>query len=316
MPETRPRENDPVDPDIREFLRITSRDYARFSSEADGGAAARRLIAEKVRAPWRAGGPGMAKTQDLFLPSGVGVRVYTPHDPAPGRVMIYLHGGGWVMFSLDTHDRLMREYASRSGTLVVGVDYSLAPEAPYPRALDDVSAAIDWVGQGRLGAAYENPRIILGGDSAGANLAVAAAMRARDEGRASAAGLLLNYGAFDFQERRSHAVYDGENYMLTCAEMAGFWDAYLGAERSRAGVYARPLAGDLHELPPAFMCIAECDILYDENIEMAAKLRRSGVEVTERVYSGATHSFLEAVSISSLAARALDEAAAWLKPIK
>jgi acetyl esterase len=315
MPEARPQRVDAVDPDIREFHRIVNRDYALFSKNSDGSANARRLIAEKVRAPWRQGGPDMAETRETMLPSGVRIRIHTPARAAPGRALLYLHGGGWVMFSLDTHDRLMREYAGRSGTVVVGADYSLAPEARYPRALDDVLEALDWIAQGGLGVGYEDPKIILGGDSAGANLAVAAAMRARDEKRREADGLLLNYGAFDCEERGSHAIYDGDDYMLTRAEMAGFWDAYLGEDRSCSGPYARPLTGDLRGLPPAFMCIPECDILFDENIAMAEALRSGGAAVTDKVYSGATHSFLEAVSISSLAGRALDDAAAWLENI-
>ena len=129
----------------------------------------------------------------------------------------------------------------------------------------------------------------------------------------TADGLLLNYGAFDRRERLSHQRYDGDEYMLTRAEMAAFWDAYLGGADEKDARYAQPLRLDADGLPPTFMCIAACDILADENREMAAKLRASGRRVTEKVYEGATHSFLEAVSISPLASRALDDAARWLK---
>ncbi len=304
---------DDVDLAIREFHNITSRDYARFSECVGGGVVARRNVAERVRAPWRAGGPVMAATRETKTPSGIRLRIYTPQHAKPGRVLVYVHGGGWVMFSLDTHDRLMREYADRSGTTVVGVDYSLSPEAIYPRALDDVSSAFDWVADGGLGAGFEQPAIFLGGDSAGANLALATAMRARDEGRRLPDGLLLNYGAYDTVERPSHLRYDGDRYMLTRAEMAAFWRDYLGGQSAEACDYARPLRFDVARLPRTFMCIAECDILYDENRDMAALLRKAGVEVTEKVYVGATHSFLEAVGISSLAGKAFDDAAAWLK---
>lgn len=315
MPENRPYETDGVDPDIREFHRITSREYSRFSEGGDGSIASRRAVAEKVRERWREGGPAMAVTREAFTPSGVRMRIHTPAGAAPGRALIYLHGGGWVMFSLDTHDRLMREYAARSGMTVVGVDYSLAPEARYPRALEDVEEVLIWAAAGHLGPGFENPAIVLGGDSAGANLAVASAMRARDQGRRNADGLLLNYGAYDREERESHRMYDGAGYMLTRDEMAGFWDAYLGLSGEAPGGYALPLQGAAAGLPPVFMCIAECDILFDENREMAAKLRKAGVAVTEKIYAGATHSFLEAMSISSLANEALDDACAWLKRI-
>ncbi len=304
---------DDVDPAIREFQRITARDYARHSNGVDIDTATRRLIAEKVRAPWREGGPAMAQSTDIEIFSGLRLRIHRPQAAAPGRALIYLHGGGWVMFSLDTHDRLMREYAARSKTVVVGVDYSLAPEARYPRALDEVASAVNWVAKGNLGPGFENAKIILGGDSAGANLSVAAAMRARDEGKRAADGLLLNYGAFDSQERASHARFDGDDYMLTREEMAGFWAAYTDGLAPEDSLYARPLQNNVEGLPPTFMCIAECDILLDENTEMAKKLRAAGVDVTEKIYAGATHSFLEAVSTSSLANTAIDDASNWLK---
>ena len=315
MPETRPAAVDDVDPDIREFQRITSRDYAGLSAGADESPATRRHIAEKVREPWRAGGPAMADISETTIPSGVAIRIYTPSDAEPERALIYMHGGGWVMFSLDTHDRLMREYAARSRTVVIGVDYRLSPEAPYPSALNDVSSVLEWAAGGGLGSGYDHPKIILGGDSAGANLAIAATMRARDESKRGADGLLLNYGAYDCQERASHLRYDGDDYMLTRDEMAGFWNAYLGDAKMDCCDYARPLHVAVKGLPPAFMCIAECDILLDENREMAARLREAGVCVTEKIYSGATHSFLEAVSISALAQTALNDASAWLKQI-
>lgn len=304
---------DDLDPDIRRFHRITSHDYALFSADGDGSVLSRRAVAEKVRAPWARGGPDMASVEERVLASGVRVRIYMPRERASSCVLVYMHGGGWVMFSLDTHDRLMREYASRAGCVVVGVDYSLAPEAPYPHALGDVASVVQWIRDGSLDETAQHSTFILGGDSAGANLAIAATMRARDAGEKAVDGLLLNYGAFDRRERASHQRYDSDEYMLTRAEMAAFWDAYLGGLDEKEARYAQPLHLDAAGLPSTFMCIAACDILFDENREMAAKLRRSGCDVTEKVYEGATHSFLEAVSISSLATRALDDAARWLK---
>lgn len=317
MAETKLAGMSDVDPAIREFQRLVNRDYARFSAQAGEGVAARRLVAEKVREPWRSGGPAMARIAELRV-SDIRLRIYMPQAAQPGRVLVYLHGGGWVMFSLDTHDRLMREYAARSQTVVVGVDYGLSPEAPYPRALKDVAAVLGWLREGGLSEAGLQtgdafPAIILGGDSAGANLAIASAMWARDEGRRGADGLLLNYGAFDTAERSSHRRYDGGDYMLTRDEMAAFWRDYLGGAAPEHCAYARPLRAEAKDLPPTYMCIAECDILVDENCEMTAHLRKAGVEVVANIYAGATHSFLEAVSISTLAGQAFEDAAAWLK---
>ncbi len=226
-----------------------------------------------------------------------------------------MHGGGWTIFSLDTHDRLMREYAARASIAVIGIDYSLSPEAKFPRALEEIADVISWIRSEGEQFGLDPGCLATGGDSAGANLALAANLALRDSGRDVVAGMLLNYGAYDMTDRPSHARYDGDNFMLTVAEMADFWSDYLRNSADEANPLARPLLGDLRGLPRAFMCIAECDILADENREMARRLRDSGVPVTERIYKGATHSFLEAMSISRLASNALDDAADWLGTI-
>ncbi|HSI18641.1 MAG TPA: alpha/beta hydrolase [Sphingomonas sp.] len=302
-----------LDPDIRTFHARTSADYARLSGGGYADIAARRAVAETVREGWAAGGPAMAHSETLTVgPFGNRIRIHRPTGEAPLPVMVYLHGGGWMLFSIDSHDRLMREYAARSGCAVIGIDYSLAPEARFPRALDEVEAVLAWLRDHGAAHGVDATRLALGGDSAGGNLALSTALRLRDAGH-DAAALLLNYGAFDTVERGSHARYDGDTFMLTRAEMADFWANYLGPSPAAAEhPHARPMLADLHGLPPAFLCIAECDILADENLAMAERLREAGVAVTARVYPGASHSFLEAVEISALADRALAEASRWL----
>ena len=154
-------------------------------------------------------------------------------------------------------------------------------------------------------------RIALGGDSAGGNLSLTTALRRRDRGEPGLAGLLLNYAALDTTERASHARYDGEPYMLSVEEMKAFWLDYLGAPTTD-DPYARPLLADLRGLPPVHLCIAECDILLDENLELKSRLEAVNVPVSAEIYPGATHSFLEAVSVSPLAGRAIADASSWL----
>ena len=305
---------DEIDPDIRAFLSRTSADYAQLSHGEELDLARRRAVAERVREPWTSGGPTMAATETLTVePFSTRIRIHRPTDAGPLPALVYLHGGGWTLFSIDTHDRLMREYAARSGCAVVGVDYSLSPEVRFPVALDEAQAVCAWLGEHGAAHGIDAGRLALGGDSAGANLALSTALRLRDAGR-DAAALLLNYGAFDTVERASHARFDGDRFMLTVPEMAAFWENYLGPDgAAREHPLARPMLADLHGLPPAFLCIAECDILADENRVMADRLRDAGVNVTATVYPGATHSFLEAVEISALADRALGEAADWLR---
>lgn len=306
--------SDEVDPDIRTFLTRTSADYAQLSLGEELDLARRRTVAARVRGPWTSGGPQMATTETLKVgPFETRIRIHRPSDAALLPVLVYLHGGGWTLFSIDTHDRLMREYAARSGCAVVGIDYSLSPEVRFPVALDEAQAVCAWLGEHGAAHGLDIGRLALGGDSAGANLALSTALRLRDAGK-DAAALLLNYGAFDTVERASHARFDGEAFMLTVPEMAAFWENYLGPDgAAHDHPHARPMIADLHDLPPAFLCIAECDILADENHAMADRLREAGVEVTAAVYPGATHSFLEAVEISALADRALEEAARWLR---
>ncbi|WP_034157122.1 alpha/beta hydrolase [Sphingomonas sp. ERG5] len=300
--------SDDLDPDIRIFQRRVAADYARHGVAVD--VADRRRIAELVREPWNIGGPVMASTTDLRA-AGVTLRLHRPSAAVDLPVLVYLHGGGWVLFSIDTHDRLMRDYAARSGCAVLGVNYSLSPEARYPQALNDVVAVLGWLRAEGPALGLDPQRIAIGGDSAGGNLSVATALRLRDTGRDWLSAMLLNYGAFDTRRRVSHERFHSDDYILNPDEMDAFWDDYLG-DAERDDPYVRPLLADLTGLPPAFLCIAECDILADENRAMAAQLAAAGVAVEAQVYPGATHSFIEAAGISRLAARAIEDGANWL----
>jgi len=302
-------EPDDLHPEIRAFRDFILGGYAGQGAARDRDH--RRQIAEAVRAPLQVGGPVMARTDRMT----VGGRRLVIHRPVesdtPLPVLVYLHGGGWVLFSIDTHDRLMREYAARGGFAVLGVDYSLSPEAAYPRALDDIDAAIDWLEAQGAAFGLDGGRWLIGGDSAGANLSIGATLRRRDHGRSLPTGMVLNYGAFDDARRDSHDRYGDDRYMLTPEEMTAFWADY--AEGRFDDPYVRPLKADLTGLPPAHMAIAACDILADENREMAARLAAAGVPVEAHEYAGASHSFLEASATSGLAREALDAAADWMR---
>lgn len=305
-----------IDPGVRRFIERTGADSAALSAVAPPTTLARRReIAEQVRQPWSRGGPDMAQTHMVAIgPHGVRARIHIPASGPGTGTLLYLHGGGWTLFSIDTHDRLMREYAARIGCAVVGLDYSLSPEHRFPRALEDVDACIHWLRQNGSAYGLSVGRLAIGGDSAGGNLSLSAALRLRDRGEALPAALLLNYAALDTAPRPSYQRYDGAPYMLNVDEMADFWMNYLG-KPSTDDPYARPLLADLSGLPPVHLCIAECDILADQNTELAARLEASRVEVSAIVYKGATHSFLEAVSISDCADRAIQDASDWLAKI-
>jgi acetyl esterase len=309
-----------LDPEIATFVKTMARAWAAYPPFMTMPLEEARAVAEAVRAPWRAGGPTMAGAREHMAPTSTGavrVRVYDPGVRAPAPVLIYLHGGGFTLFSLDTHDRLMREYAAAGGFLVAGVDYPLSPEARYPRALDQIVEIVDWLaGPGAAGVGADPARIAIGGDSAGANLSVAAALRLRDRGNAEALrGLLLNYGAFGAPcSDASEAAFGGPEAVLNRAEVDYYLTNYLGAADAFANdAYARPWIADLTGLPPAFLVIPDRDVLAEQSRDMAERLAKAGVDVQAREYAGATHSFLEAMSISTLARQAIADGAAWVK---
>lgn len=306
--------DDPIDPDIRRFVDAINAAYASHRGRAKEGMAARREVAELVREKWRTGGPDMAESRELNM-GGLRLRLHRPRLAEALPVMLYIHGGGWTLFSIDTHDRLMREYAARAGIAVIGIDYSLAPESKFPTALEEVVDALDWIAERPSELGIDADRIFVGGDSAGANLSLAACLLRRERGRPRLAGMVLNYGAFAAEATDSYGRFDGPLFSLEAAEMDQFWENYVRSPDDLVNPLAAPLHGDLHGLPPAFLAIAECDILADCNRALARKLAAAGVPVEAVTYAGATHSFLEAMSIAPLASAALDDQAAWIARI-
>lgn len=312
---------DDLDPDIRLFQRRLAAAYAGHPPLDSVDLARAREIVEAVRAPLARGGPVMAACQDLELAvpgqPAVRLRVHRPVAAANQPALVYLHGGGWVYFSLETHDRLMREYAARAGRVVIGIDYARAPEARFPVALEQTVAVLRWL-RSNAGAVGADPtRIAAAGDSVGANLALAAATVLRDAGETGTLqGLLLNYGVYsDDDSGESFARFDGPDYTLGRDEMRGFWQGYLRSEADRADPRAQPLRGRLDGLPPCLLVVADNDVLRDGNLQLAAQLAAAGSRATLQRYAGATHSFLEAMSFAALSQRALDDSAAWLRAL-
>ncbi|CAF4898450.1 unnamed protein product [Rotaria sp. Silwood1] len=275
-----------------------------------------RRVTAIVRAPWTEGGPTMKRIEEKHVGDySTRIRIYYPEDSQILPALIYIHGGGWTIFSLDTHDRLMREYADRGRIAVIGVDYSLSPEVKYPRAINEIVSVVQWLRkQNSTELSIDLHRIAIGGDSAGANLSVAANLYLRDLNEPVLTAQLLNYGVYDRVRSESNSCmrYDGPRYRLTVDEMHFFQKNYVRDERDFDDPLVCPLHADLHGLPPSFLAIAECDVLADENRAMAEALRNANVEVEEHVYQGATHSFLEAVRIAAISDRALNETTCWL----
>lgn len=305
------KQNDVVDPDIRRFIDAINAAYVAYAAP-DADMTTRRAVAERVRQPWRESGPVMAECKDIDM-DGIRLRIHRPVADSTLPALLYIHGGGWTLFSIDTHDRLMREYAARAGVAVIGIDYSLSPEHKFPVALHECSAALDWIIANAADLDLDAGRLLIGGDSAGANLAVATCLLRRDEGKTLPAGMLLNYGAFAPERTPGYDRYGNGDYSLEADEMDVFWANYVEDAEQLQNPLVAPLRADLTGLPPAVLAIAECDILADCNHAFAERLAAAGVVVQSTAYAGATHSFLEAVSIAPLAARALDDQARWVR---
>jgi acetyl esterase len=309
-----------LDPDIRRFVQAIGAEFARYGDFGALPYARKRQIAEAVRAPWAAGGPTMATRTELTIPTAIGpmrARVHNPTRTPRKPALVYLHGGGWTLFSIDTHDRVMREYAARAEIVVIGIDYALSPETRFPGALTQVVDAVRWVREHSAELDVDGRRIALGGDSAGGNLSFAACVKLRDAGEPDAvSGMLLNYAALDMHCSTSAlARYGGPGYMLGGDEMSAFWRDYVDGAADPRDPLVCPIHARLEGLPPAFFAIAECDILAEQNLEAAARLRAAGVSIEAVVYAGASHSFLEAVSIARLSHCAFDDAARWLRAL-
>jgi acetyl esterase len=307
-----------LDPEIRRFVAEVSAAWARHPDLGSASPVEARRIAEEVRAPWARGGPQMVRAFEHHLTDGNGtvrLRIHDPEGRGQTPALVYLHGGGWTLFSIDTHDRLMREYAARAGVVVVGVDYALAPEAKFPRALSQVTATVEFLAGRGAELGIDPGRLALGGDSAGANLALAAALELRNRGGSGPLrALLLNYGVFARQSSpEAVRLLGGPGNMLTAAEMEGFWRNYLRDETDARDPRACPALADLGGLPPVLLVAGELDLLAEQSRDLHRRLLQAGGTSRCEFYSGASHSFLEAVAISELADRALAESADWLR---
>lgn len=255
----------------------------------------------------------LARVQDLTLPTRDGAslpaRLVAPAAGAPLPVLLYLHGGGFTIGSVATHDTLCRELAHQAGCAVLSLDYRLAPEHRFPTAQNDAWDALQWLSvQGaRLG--LDTSRLAVGGDSAGGTLAAVCAIEARDAGLPLALQLLFYPGCAAFQDTPSHALF-AEGFVLEEASIAWFFDQVQPERAARADWRFAPLnAADVDGVAPAWIGLAECDPLVDEGVLYADKLRAAGVAVDLEIYRGVVHEFIKMGRAIPEARRAHAEAA-------
>jgi len=242
------------------------------------------------------------------------VRLYYPEGDPPFAVVVYFHGGGWVLGSLDTHHGLCHALAHKSACLVVAVDYRLAPEHRHPAAVEDAYAAAGWVAENAAAIQADPQRIAVAGDSAGGHLAAVVAQMARDRRGPRLVLQVLIYPITDYSFETSSYLNYADGFMLTRDMMKWFWNHYLAAEELANDPYVAPLrAKDFRDLPPALVITAEFDPLRGEGEAYAAKLRQAGVSVKTIRCAGMIHGFFRMTPRLDKANETLNEVAGFIK---
>ncbi len=255
------------------------------------------------------------RVQDLPIPAADGTplraRLYTDTE-ASAPVLLYLHGGGFVVGSLETHDSLCRQLALRSGGAVLALEYRLAPEHRFPVAVDDAWAALHWLHGHPADVGVDGARIAVGGDSAGGTLAAVCALRARDHGLPLALQLLITPGTVGRRETGSHRLY-ANGFLLDAATIEWFFDHAIDYAHRDDWRFAPLHADNFDGVAPACVLLAECDPVVDEGLAYADRLRAAGVPVALELFRGVTHDFIKMGRALPEATAALDAAAAALR---
>lgn len=265
----------------------------------------------------RAAGPEVARVESHSIPGpacDIPVRLYTPAGAGPFPILVWFHGGGWVVGDLDMADPTARHLSVGAECIVLSVDYRLAPETKFPGPADDCYAATQWATRHAPQINGDPDRIAVGGDSAGGNLATVVSLMARDRRGPALAFQLLVYPVTqcDYSTGSYQSYADG--YLLSRDSMQWYWDHYLRHPADARNPYAAPLlAQNLGGLPPALVIAAECDPLCDEGAAYARRLQEAGVPTTYSCYDGMIHGFFGMPAVLDKAKRAVAEAAAALR---
>jgi acetyl esterase len=304
------REGQRLDLDMQVFLRLqrltgrglvdTTPEHARRHVEEGDRILRGRLVQPVV-------------TRDLTIPDGPAARLYAPLDPAPGDgLLVYYHGGGWVVGSLDSHDNVCRFLARHAAARVLSVAYRLAPEHRFPAAVEDAYTGFRYARRLAAELGINPDAVAVGGDSAGGNLAITVGLQAARDRMSGPAYQLLIYPATDHTIRRRSRELYGEGFLLTDASMTWYGDHYAGSADRSDPLLSPLLAGNLHELAPAYVAVAGFDPLRDEGEAFAGKLAAAGVPVTLRRFDDLIHGYANFLGFSARAREAMRDAATAL----
>lgn len=284
--------------------------WQQTPAEARAGFEKRSQTTPKLNDP-------VAKVENRMIsgPAGqVPVRVYTPKGTGPFPIVVFIHGGGWVVGSLETVDDLCRSICSRAGAAVVSVDYRLAPEHKFPAPVEDCFAVLQWCAKNGAEIQGDGKRLAVAGDSAGGNLSAAVSLYSRDKGGPKVALQVLIYPVtnHNFDTVSYHQFGDG--YGLTREAMIYYWKSYLAKPEDAHSPYASPLqAKDLKGVAPALVITAQYDVLRDDGEAYAARLQQAGVPVQATRYLTLNHGFIRAGAVNEDAKRGVQEIAEGLK---
>ncbi|MEI9930309.1 MAG: alpha/beta hydrolase [Rhizomicrobium sp.] len=261
-------------------------------------------------------GPEIYKVEDVVIPGpagDVGARLYLPTQ-TPAAIIVYFHGGGWTLGTLNGYDSILRKLALASDTSVLSIDYRLAPEHIFPAALEDAMAATRWAFAGRHAFAVPGAKFLVAGDSAGGNLAAVISQCARGKKDFSISGQILIYPCLD-GDIDAPAMKKFEAPILTRDELSWFYDQYIPNRAQRSDPRFAPIRNhDLGHLPPAYIASAEYDLLRDEGERYAEKLQQAGNHVRSVLYSGMIHGFFALGDIPQ-AASLCDDIGAFIRTL-
>ena len=305
-----------LDPSARVLIDVMDNVFPRLDDMLDGDEARRRVAAAMLDLPMTAPEP-IHHVEDRVIPvdgGEIAVRIYRPTADNAAPIVVFFHGGGWVLCDLDSHDATARRIANDSGCVVVATDYRKAPEHRFPVPVEDCYAALLWANTHATEIGGDADRIAVFGDSAGGNLAAVVAQMTRDRGGPTLALQILAYPVIDAAcDTASHRRF-GRDINLASAEVRWCWEQYLASAADGAHPYASPnRAADLSGLAPALVIAPEYDPLCDEGAAYAAALVAAGVATTYSLYPGMIHSMLAFSEALPQANQAFAEIAAALR---
>ena len=275
-----------------------------------------RAMTDRIGAFLGEGSVPLQRERDLSLPGPHGqvpCRLYLPDAAERPALLVYAHGGGFMQGSLDSWDHFLRDLVRQSGVAALSVDYKLSPEAKFPVAFEEMVAITRLIAREGAGLGIDPARLAVGGDSAGANLALAAAVAMRDAGETALRFQLLIYGCFSTDCDSPSWRHFGQGAGLSQSQMRWIWDTYLARPEQREDWRAAPMLADLAGVAPAHLIVGSLDPLLDDSNNLHAKLKAAGVPCQLTVYQGINHGFIRYGRLIGSARRAVADCAAALK---